>query len=92
MSAPEAPKADAKSAAAMEDGLYLFTTKTCPNCGIAKEALDKAGMVYSVMDVSENLKLARSHAIMQAPTLVVYDHGAMQKFVGASAIAGYIGK
>ena len=92
VSAPEAPKADAKSAAAMEDGLYLFTTKTCPNCGIAKDALDKAGMVYSVMDVSENLKLARSHAIMQAPTLVVYDGGAMQKFVGASAIAGYIGK
>ena len=81
-----------KTSAEMEDGLYLFTTKTCPNCGIAKEALDQAGMVYSVMDVSENLKLARSHAIMQAPTLVVYDHGAMQKFVGANAIAGYIEK
>ncbi|MBQ3496983.1 MAG: ribonucleoside triphosphate reductase, partial [Oscillospiraceae bacterium] len=92
VSTPESPKAESKPSAAMEDGMYLFTTKTCPNCGIAKEALDKAGMVYSVMDVSENLKLARSHAIMQAPTLVVYDHGAMQKFVGASAIAGYIEK
>lgn len=31
---------------------YLFTTKTCPNCQIAKEAL--ADLKYKLIDAEEN--------------------------------------
>ena len=32
------------------DGLTLFTTPTCPNCKMAKQILDKAGVAYKVVD------------------------------------------
>lgn len=53
------------------DELFLFTTKTCPNCKTAREELEKAGLVYTIMDVSEHLDLVRKYHIMQAPTLLV---------------------
>ncbi len=40
-----------------EDGLFLFTTKTCPNCSIAKRELEKAGIALWVMDVNEVQRL-----------------------------------
>lgn len=51
--------------------LFLFTTKTCPNCKTARDALEQAGMNYTVMDVSEHMDLVRKYRIMQAPTLLV---------------------
>lgn len=53
------------------DELFLFTTKTCPNCKTAREELERAGLIYTIMDVSEHLELARKYHIMQAPTLLV---------------------
>jgi ribonucleoside-triphosphate reductase len=66
------------------DGLYLFTTKTCPNCRLAKEYLK--GTEYAVVDAEENQDLARQFGIMQAPTLVVIRDGAASKYVNASNI------
>jgi anaerobic ribonucleoside-triphosphate reductase len=31
--------------------IYLFTTKTCPNCGIAKKLLDEEGVYYHMVSV-----------------------------------------
>lgn len=67
-----------------EDGLFLFTTKTCPNCRAAKEALK--GMDYVAIDAEENQELAEKYGIMQAPTLVKVDGNAVKKFVNASNI------
>ena len=53
------------------DGLFLFTTATCPNCGIAKRELEKAGLRYQVMDVNEHRDLVYQYGIQQAPTLIV---------------------
>ena len=69
-----------------EDGLFLFTTKTCPNCKIAKSELEKAGLHYQVMDVSEHMDLVSRYGIQQAPTLIVRHGDQVEKLVNASTI------
>ncbi len=71
----------------MVDGLYLFTTKTCPNCHSAKEYLK--GSNYALVDAEENPELAREFSIMQAPTLVEIKEGIAKKYVNASNIKRY---
>ncbi|MBE5965767.1 MAG: ribonucleoside triphosphate reductase [Lachnospiraceae bacterium] len=66
------------------DRLVLFTTKTCPNCKIAKEYLK--GVPYTVIDAEENADLTRKYSIMQAPTLVEIRNGKVTKYVNASNI------
>ena len=67
---------------------YLFTTSTCPNCRIAKEML--ADEPYQVIDAEQNPELAEKYGILQAPTLVVLDHGKTFKYVNASNIQRYV--
>jgi ribonucleoside-triphosphate reductase len=67
-----------------EDRLFLFTTKTCPNCKIAKEYLK--GVSYTVIDAEENADLTHKYSIMQAPTLVEIRNGKVKKYVNASNI------
>ena len=67
-----------------EDRLFLFTTKTCPNCKIAKEYLK--GISYTVIDAEENADLTHKYSIMQAPTLVEIRNGKVNKYVNASNI------
>ena len=69
-----------------EDGLLLFTTATCPNCRIAKNELEKAGLQYQVMDVNEHRDLVSRYGIQQAPTLIVLHGGHVEKLVNASVI------
>ena len=64
--------------------LYLFTTKTCPNCKTAMGFLK--GMNYQIVDAQEHPELAEKYGIFQAPTLVAVADGIMQKFAGASSI------
>ncbi len=66
---------------------YLFTTKTCPNCKLAKEYLKDEK--YLLLDAEENAELATRYGVMQAPTLVVVDGGNFQKYVNASNIKKY---
>lgn len=68
----------------MEDGLYLFTTKTCPNCRMAKEYLKE--LTYAIVDAEENPDLTREYSVMQAPTLVVIHDKVATKYVNASNI------
>jgi anaerobic ribonucleoside-triphosphate reductase len=73
----------------LSDGLYLFTTKTCPNCSLAKNFLNRAGVQYTIIDAEENAGLATRLGIMQAPTLVVVENGAVTLHAGASNIRKY---
>ncbi len=66
--------------------VLLFTTKTCPNCKMAKAILDKAGVDYEVIDAEEQTELTKQFGIKQAPTLVVIDGENAQQFVNASNI------
>ncbi len=67
---------------------YLFTTKTCPNCKLAKEMLQ--GIDYILVDADENQELVERYRIMQAPTLVVVDKGEFKKYANASNIKKYV--
>ncbi len=73
----------------LEDGLFLFTTKTCPGCKTAKTVLDKANINYSVVDAEEKAKLSQKMGIMQAPTLLVVKNGQIERFSNASDIIGF---
>ena len=68
--------------------LYLFTTKTCPNCRSAKEFL--RGWDYQIIDAEEHPELAEKFSIMQAPTLVIVRDGLVQKFANASNIRKFV--
>ena len=73
---------------AARDVKYLFTTRTCPNCVLAKEYLKDEK--YVLVDAEENAELAQRYGIMQAPTLVVVDGEAHKKYVNASNIKKYV--
>ena len=70
-----------------EEVRYLFTTKTCPNCKLAKEYLK--GVSYIPIDAEENMELATKYGIMQAPTLVVVNGEEYTKYVNAGNIKRY---
>ena len=70
-----------------ESIIYLFTTKTCPNCKLAKEYLK--GINYLLIDAEENMELATKYGVMQAPTLVVVHGDQVKKYVNASRIKQY---
>lgn len=70
-----------------ENKKYLFTTKTCPNCIIAKEYLKEEE--YQLIDAEEQPDLTAKYGVMQAPTLVVVEEGRSKKYVNASNIKKY---
>ncbi len=73
---------------APSDVKYLFTTKTCPNCKLAKGYLKNVN--YVLIDAEENMELAARYGVMQAPTLVVVDGDSYKKYVNASNIKKYV--
>ena len=72
----------------MGDGLYLFTTKTCPNCKIAKEYLKD--MSYTLVDAEENVDITREYNVLQAPTLLEIRNGTVSKYTNASNIRRFV--
>ncbi len=66
---------------------YLFTTKTCPNCSLAKKYLQDVD--YTIVDAEENMDLAVRYGVMQAPTLVIVAGQSEQKYVNVSNIRKY---
>ena len=75
--------------AGSEEAVYLFTTKTCPNCRLAKSFLDKAGVAYRVVDAEENHELVENYGVRQAPTLIVANGENILRFANASNIKKY---
>ena len=83
----KAEKADVKIKRP-ENIKYLFTTKTCPNCKLAKEYLQ--GEQYVTIDAEENTELAYRYGVMQAPALVVVNGDDFKKYVNVSNIRKYM--
>ncbi|MBS1332855.1 MAG: ribonucleoside triphosphate reductase, partial [Clostridiales bacterium] len=67
----------------------LFTTKTCPNCAVAKRMLAEAGIGYRTVDAEENAELVERYGVMQAPTLIVPGENGVAKYANASNIGKY---
>ncbi len=72
------------------DQILLFTTKTCPNCKMAKMLLDKAGISYVAIDGEENLDITKQYQVTKAPTLLVPSAGGYERFENVSLIKQYI--
>ena len=80
----------AAQSAAIDDGAYLFATATCPNCRVACQLLDKAGVAYKKLLANENAELATLLGVKQAPTLVVMKDGRAEKYVGVGDVRKFI--
>lgn len=70
--------------------ILIFTTKTCPNCKMAKSMLEKAGIVYTVIDAEDNKEQTVAFGVKKAPTLLVPNGNGYDVYDNASKIKGYI--
>jgi ribonucleoside-triphosphate reductase len=89
---PRRPSAETEPASkpVQAQRAILFATKTCPNCRIACQYLDKAGFAYEKLMADEHADLARKYGVKQAPTLVLIDGDKFEKLAGAGAIKQYV--
>ena len=76
--------------ALLRDGLYLFTTSTCPNCRMAKTFLAQARTEYKEVSATENVELTKSLGVQSAPTLVEVKNGEANLIENVSNIRRYI--
>ncbi len=72
------------------DKIILFTTKTCPNCVMAKTLLDKACIAYEVVDADENAQLSNNYGITQAPTLIIQQGNSFDRQANISNVIKFI--
>ena len=82
-------KAESTAKAPAGGEVLLFTTKTCPNCAVAKRMLAEAEIGYKTVDAEENAALAEQYGVMQAPTLVVLGANGVAKYANASNNSKY---
>ena len=87
---PGAKEKEEAKAAPCCGTLKLFTTRTCPNCAMAKEQLKSIGLVYEVIDAEEHPELAMQYSLRQAPTLIVEKDGEVQKFAGIANVLKFV--
>ena len=80
----------AASAPTLADGIYLFASATCPNCKIAESLLTKAGIAYEKILAEQNVALAESVGIRQAPTLVKIQGDSIEKYATVPNIKKFI--
>ena len=73
-----------------EGTVILFATETCPNCKLAAAWLEKEGIGYEKMFVSEHKDEAVRLGLKQAPTLVVTKNGESELYAGIANIKKYI--
>ena len=66
----------------------LFTTKTCPNCHVAKEYL-RDHVQLEVLDAEEHEELVKKYNVRTAPTLIIIDNEEINKYAGLSDIKRY---
>ena len=70
--------------------ILLFTTKTCPNCKMAKMMLDKAGIRYTVIDAEEQKDLTQKFGVKKAPTMLVANGQGYDRYENASFIKKFV--
>ena len=83
-------KTTKESTQTLTDGIYLFTTATCPNCRMAKTFLSQANVEYHEVLATDNVELVKSLNITAAPTLVVVENGNTEVVENVSNIRRFI--
>lgn len=89
----EVPKATATVASQATDMgkmAMLFTTKTCPNCKMAKSILDGDHYSYKVVDAEIEVDLTKKFNVKQAPTLVVFEGNHVELIQNVSNIKKFV--
>ncbi|MEG2274253.1 MAG: anaerobic ribonucleoside-triphosphate reductase, partial [Clostridia bacterium] len=71
-------------------GLLLFTTKTCPNCKMAKAMLEAANIPYTAIDAEDDKATTQSYGVKKAPTLLVPNNDGFDRFENASFIKKFV--
>ena len=82
--AVEAPVASADAEDAEQ--IFLFATKTCPNCKMAEKFLGDAGVSYTKVYADDDPATTAKYGIKQAPTLVLVSGGNVMKNENVSNI------
>lgn len=72
------------------DKLLLFTTKTCPNCKMAKAMLDKANIPYTTIDAEDDKQTTIQYGVKKAPTLLVPNGNEYDTYENASFIKKFV--
>ena len=70
--------------------ILLFTTKTCPNCKMAKMMLDKAGIKYTIIDAEDQKDLTQKYGVKKAPTMLVANGQGYDRYENASFIKKFV--
>lgn len=70
--------------------ITIFTTKTCPNCRMAKMLLDNAGIAYDVVDAEDNKDITIAYGVRKAPTLLVPGKDGIESYENVSNIKKFI--
>ncbi len=70
--------------------ILLFTTKTCPNCKMAKMMLDKAGIKYTVIDAEDQKDFTQKYGVKKAPTMLVANGQGYDRYENASFIKKFV--
>ena len=83
-------EAETTQKAVLADGIYLFTTATCPNCRMAKNFLAQANVEYTDVLATDNIDLTKALNITAAPTLVVVTKEGTEVVENVSNIRRYI--
>jgi ribonucleoside-triphosphate reductase len=83
-------RAEEPQTVAADDQVMLFTTKTCPNCVMAKKLLNERNVNYQIVDAEESHDLCFEYEVSQAPTLVVVKDGKVGKYANVSNIVKYL--
>ncbi len=68
----------------------LFSRVTCPNCRVAENLLNKAGVAYEKLIADDNRELCLAYGIKGAPTLVITDGENHQNFYSVPEIKKYL--
>ncbi len=68
----------------------LFSRVTCPNCRVAENLLNKAGVAYEKLIADDNRELCLAYGVKGAPTLVITDGENHQNFYSVPEIKKYL--
>ena len=82
--------AEAAPAVAADAKAILISRVTCPNCKVAENLLNKAGVAFEKKIAEENLDLCRALGIKGAPTLVITDGENHNLYYSVPEIKKYI--
>ena len=88
--AEEAPVVAAAAPAAAEKKVMLFSRVTCPNCRVAENMLNKAGVAYEKLIADENIELCKAYGVKGAPTLVITDGEHFESHYSVQEIKKYL--